>query len=104
MLTMYVLVRKDLNEVYRMVQGTHAVAAYSFEGDRKLWDAWNNGKLIIMSVDGEGQLELAAEKLSDKEVRWVGFTEPDMNYETTSLACITDDDKLFNRYQLVKQQ
>ena len=54
---MYVLVRKDLDPVYRGVQGTHAVAEYSLRGNKRLYDEWDNSTLVFVGVKNEGALE-----------------------------------------------
>ena len=47
---LYVLVRKDLDETYRLVQGGHAIAEYSLRGDKALYQEWNNGTLVFLGV------------------------------------------------------
>ena len=53
---MYVLVRKDLDETYGVVQGCHAVAEYSLRGDKTLYDKWNNGTLVFLGIPHLGAL------------------------------------------------
>ena len=54
---MYVLVRKDLDKTYRMVQGAHAIAEYSLRGDKALYGAWNNSTVVFLGVTDEPALE-----------------------------------------------
>lgn len=53
---MYVLVRKDLDPVYRSVQGAHAIAEYSLRGRHDLYDEWDNSTLVFVGVKNEAAL------------------------------------------------
>jgi hypothetical protein len=96
---MYVLVRKDLAEMYRGVQGGHALSEYSFGGDSKAYAEWNNSTLIYLAVPNEMVLLLWSQKLTDKEKIWVGFYEPDLRNQLTAIACI-DTGEIFKKLPL----
>jgi len=89
---MYVLVREDLNPVYGGVQAGHALAAYSLRGDKALFEEWGNSTLVHLGVPCEDALKLWAQKLTDKNKDWVGFTEPDLGHQLTAVACISEED------------
>lgn len=85
---MYVLVRKDLDQTYRCVQGAHAVVEYSLKGDLEAYNKWHNSYLIFLGVRNESALNLWAAKLDARKKRYVTFKEPDLNNQTTAIACI----------------
>lgn len=83
---MYVLVRKELDPMYRGVQGTHAVARYALEYPEKLKE-WNNEDLIFLGVRFPTGIERWADKLDEKGLLYSVFYEPDLRDEPTALAC-----------------
>lgn len=96
---MYVLVRKDLSEIYRGVQGGHALAQYSLYGDKELFEKWNNGTLVYLGVPNEKVLGLWMQKLIDKHKEFTFFREPDLGDQITSIACI-DTGEVFKKLPL----
>jgi len=98
-LKMYVLVRNDLNEVYRCVQGGHALASYSLMGDQDLYKKWNNSTLIYLKVPNERFLELWSHKLDVKQISYSPFYEPDLNGQLTAIACISTGE-IFSKLSL----
>jgi hypothetical protein len=98
-LKMFVLVRKDLNETYRNVQGCHSVAEYSLRGDKDLFNEWNNHTLIHLGVKDEWSLKRWKEKLKVTRKPIVEFYEPDLDYQLTAIACI-DTGEVFKKLQL----
>lgn len=98
-LKMYVLVRKDLDDMYAGVQGGHALAEYSKVGDCDLYDEWNNGTLIYLGVPNEIALMNWKDKLNRKKKKVVAFYEPDLDDELTAIACI-DTGEVFKRLSL----
>ena len=75
---MYVLVRKDLEPIYRMVQGGHAIAEYSLRGDQDTYKEWNNSTVVFLGVKNEDALKLWSLKLAKKGRIYTGFREPDL--------------------------
>ena len=98
---MYVLVRKDLDETYRIVQGSHAVAELSLRGDTESFKSWNNGTIVFLAVQNEQTLNLWSLKLSDKNKVFVKWHEPDLNGQMTAIACI-DEGEVFKKLNLAK--
>ena len=96
---MYVLVRKDLDETYRNVQGTHAVAEYSLRGDKELFEKWDNHTLVHLGVPNEGALKLWVAKLKNRHKEHVCFFEPDLSDQMTAIACI-DTGEVFRKLNL----
>lgn len=56
---LFVLVRKDLNESYRFVQGTHAVAQWMLDYP----NTWLNSTLVVLEVANSEQLEFFKKEL-----------------------------------------
>ena len=96
---MYVLVRKDLDETYRNVQGTHAVAEYSLKGDKNLFERWGNHTLVHLGVPNERSLKIWQMKLTSKNKPHVCFHEPDLNGQMTAIACV-DTGEVFKKLNL----
>jgi hypothetical protein len=97
---MYVLVRKDLSETYRIIQGSHAIAEYSLRGNLEKYRAWNNGTVIFLGVRNEQALDLWSLKLKDRGKDFITWREPDLKCQTTSLACI-DTGEIFKNLNMV---
>lgn len=89
---MYVIVRRDLSETYRMVQGAHALAQYALDHPIHFKE-WNNQYLIYLSV-----YNLKALRSLINEFKDVGnsyslnhdvfsvFYEPDLDNHETAVA------------------
>ena len=103
---MYVLVREDLPRQYASVQAGHAVAklvyqwsASSQRTDTRLLEDWVNQSnvLVYLGAKNFDQLAEYAGKLARINIPWVQFIEPDLNDETTAIACILNEEqaKLF---------
>lgn len=85
---MFVLVRNDLGETYRHVQGCHALAEYAIRGNREQFSKWDNHTLIHLGVPNQWALQKWAYKLKDKGKDFTEFHEPDLDGELTAIACI----------------
>lgn len=92
---LYVIVRKDLSKSYRAVQAGHAVAEWLLH-DR----TWNNETLIYLGVRDEKELSRWVNKLNFRNIKWVGFNEPDINNELTAIATVCNDG-IFNKLKLL---
>jgi peptidyl-tRNA hydrolase len=110
-LRMYVLVRQDLAETYRMVQGAHAVAQYSYAAMKgitdkdysvftSLYKTWNNQYLIFLGVPNLIALREWRDKLQCKPVLCC-FSEPDLDGQETAIACI-DTGEIFSGLPLAR--
>jgi len=100
---MYVLVRRDLESTYRVVQGSHAIVEYSFLGDPKAQEAymaWRNGTVVFLGVRNEQALDLWALKLKDKDKTFATWFEPDLKHQLTAIACI-DTGEVFKNLNIV---
>jgi hypothetical protein len=84
---MYVLVRKDLAETYRCVQGGHAVSQFALDNPER-FRLWGNQTILYLGVRNENSLKLWIEKLNSKGKIWSGFYEPDLNNQLTAIACV----------------
>ena len=93
---MYVLVRNDLDTTYRGVQGIHAVSAFYERGNSS---DWHNETVVQLGVANERELEKWIWKLNQKNKHWVGFKEPDLKDQLTSIACV-DTGEIFKGLQL----
>ena len=91
-LKMYVLLRKDLGTVYSGVQAGHALAQYSISGDLGLYEKWNNGILVYLSVPNREDLLLWRDKLNDNNKPFRQFNEPDLGGQITAISCIDTGD------------
>lgn len=96
---MYVLVRNDLNNVYKSVQGCHAVAQYSITGNPSLYAEWGNGTLVFLGVPNLHVLELWHTKLLANGKEIAPFYEPDLKDQMTAIACI-DTGEIFKDLKL----
>ena len=89
------LVRKDLDRSYQSVQAGHAVAEWLLHDQ-----SWCNNTLVYLGVEDERSLEHWAEVLNHRDIKWIGFREPDINNELTAIATHTDN-KVFNKLRLL---
>lgn len=83
---MYVLVRQDLSETYRLIQGAHALAQYSLEHN-ELFQVWGNGTIVFLAVRNLICLREWEGVLADKGKRYSTFHEPDLDGHLTAIAC-----------------
>jgi|WetSurMetagenome_2_1015567.scaffolds.fasta_scaffold288832_1 hypothetical protein len=83
---MYVLVRNDLASTYKNVQGAHALALFAMEHSKEFQE-WNNTTLVFL---GAGNLKDIREwilKLTKRKKVFSVFYEPDLDDQTTAIAC-----------------
>lgn len=92
---LYVLVRKDLSPSYRAVQAGHAVAEWLLHDQ-----SWRNETLIYLTTKNEETLKSWADKLDWKNIKWVGFREPDIGNQLTAIATLCDG-KIFRKLDLL---
>lgn len=99
---LYILIRKDLSNSYRTVQAGHAVAEWMLQHSQlPETQEWGNGTLIYLDVEDEKELELWTQRLDRRDIKWVGFREPDIGNQLTTIACLTDS-KIFSNLKLFK--
>lgn len=83
---MYVLVRLDLAETYRIVQGSHALAQLALDAPTA-FQMWGNGTIVYLGVRCLKDLKLWKEKLAAENLCAVSFREPDLDDQLTAIAC-----------------
>lgn len=79
--------RQDLSPGYQIVQSTHAVADFihSFPDISSKWKQESNS-IISLSVKNEESLIRLTHLLQIKNINFVGFNEPDINNQLTSIC------------------
>lgn len=83
---MYVLVRLDLSETYRLVQGSHALAQLALNAPTA-FQMWGNSTIVYLGVRGLKDLRIWREKLEAEKLCAVPFFEPDLDDQLTAIAC-----------------
>lgn len=83
---MYVLVRQDLSETYRMVQGAHALAQYALDHG-PLFRVWGNRTIIFLAVRNLMDMREWESRLEADGKRYSSFREPDLEGHITAIAC-----------------
>ena len=83
---LYVLVRKDLSRSQQAVQAGHAVAEYLLHVQHN----WDNGTLIYLGIKNEKRLINWTKKLTRKDIKWIGFREPDIGNQLTAISVLSD--------------
>lgn len=92
---MYVLVRLDLDETYRAVQGIHAVVAFSNEHE-VTFRHWNNGTIALLGVKNLKEMEAWNTALPTLYKEFSCFREPDQLGALTAIACY-DSGEIFSK-------
>lgn len=92
---LYVLIRKDLSFSQQAVQAGHVVAEFCLNRT-----SWKNEILIYLGVNDLNEMNKIIWKLNYKSIQWIGFYEPDLNNELTSIA-ILNNDNFFKKMNLL---
>lgn len=95
---MYIFVRSDLQQVYSMVQGAHALAEYAID-HYELFKEWSNSTIVFVQVENEMKMMDAIMKMDKNKIVFSSFSEPDLGYEVTSVCCYCEE-FLLKSYQL----
>lgn len=99
---MYVVVRNDLSDAQKAVQGTHA----AIEATRAfLKDGDEHPSVIYLIVKSEHKLRQVVERARAAGISFKTFKEPDFGDELTAMATaplIGDERSFFKRFQLMK--
>ena len=95
---MYVIVRKDLGNIYKMVQGSHALAQFMLEHGQ-IAKEWNNSTIVFGQVESEEQLFHLIDKLEIRGIEYSKFNEPDIDNQLTAIASYTEE-KIFRNIKL----
>jgi hypothetical protein len=86
---MYVLVRADLSETYRIVQGSHALAQYALDFPEQ-FKIWGNSTIVFLKVRNLLELKAWHAKVSESGKIHRSFHEPDLEGQLTAIACYDD--------------
>ena len=89
---MYVLVRKDLSETYRIIQGSHAMAQYALDYPEQ-FQKWHNSTIVFLSVRNLIDLKKWHIELMKKRIH-SAFFESDLDNQLTAIACY-DEGEIF---------
>jgi hypothetical protein len=89
-MTMYVLVRLDLSDSYRMAQGTHAVVQYALE-QTELFTKWDNGRIVFLGVYGIRGIKDWFFDIAKVNIPLVKYEEPDLDNQPTAIACVVNE-------------
>lgn len=100
----YVVVRKNLPLEQQLVQSCHA----SIEASRHyLSKAEEHPSVIVLVVKSEEKLKQIIQKLSQIQIRFQEFKEPDMGNSLTAIATCplyNDERNFFKKFQLFRGQ
>ena len=91
--------RKDLDYSSPAVQAGHVVAEFCLNNNG---NEWNNHTLIYLGVKDLFELNRWRNKLERKDIEYTVFSEPDMGYETTAIATLVNDEKIFRNLRLLE--
>ena len=82
---LYVITRKDLSKSQQAVQAGHALAEYLLNNRLTNWD---NGTLVYLKVNNEGELKRLTNDLNWSNIPHVSFKEPDIGNQLTAIASL----------------
>lgn len=86
---MYVLVRLDLSETYRMVQGAHALAQFAIEYPEEFAN-WSNRTIVFVGVYFLKGLRVSSFAIGKQNLKYAMYYEPDLDDQATAIACYCD--------------
>lgn len=93
---MYVVVRNDMSVGQKAVQAGHALAEWMLYDS----ESWKNRTLVYLTARDEDHLKSIATRLGFKDINFVTFQEPDIDFEWTAIATYSDG-KMFKRLPLL---
>jgi hypothetical protein len=95
---MYVLVRKDLSQIYGPVQGCHAVAQYALDHPEQ-FKAWANRTILFLGIRNLIELRAWEVELRENYKVFSVFREVDLDNQETAIACY-DTGEIFRKLPL----
>ena len=100
-LKMYVLVRKELDETYRNVQGGHASIEYTlrYRNTLSFREWYKDPYLIHLGVRFQSDIIEWSNKLKELNIDHYIWKEPDLDNQPTAIACI-DTGEIFKNLPL----
>lgn len=98
---LYIVVREDLPPGLQIAQSCHALRTFAADYP-ELDAAWyaNGNNIVVLRVADERTLVTLGHDLYDQNVRVSYFTEPDLDDETTAIACEESAKPFLRRLQL----
>jgi peptidyl-tRNA hydrolase len=91
---LYVLVRKDISKSQQAVQAGHAIAQWLLHSPDS--NKWKNGTLVYLGVDNPYKLYKIIHKLNTENKHYITFKEPDMDFQITSIARLSNGTEFKN--------
>lgn len=89
-LKMYIIVRDDLSNYQKSIEGAHALAAFAIE-NQILFQRWLNKEIVYLETDEE-VMQAVKIKLSTKEnIKFVTFQNSKMKHQTTAMAFVANE-------------
>lgn len=82
---MYILVRQDLDKIYKLVQGGHGLAQFALE-QPELFREWNNQTIVYLDVCNEESFNYHEFMLDKNNIKYSIFREPDLGNQRTAIA------------------
>ncbi len=84
---LFIITREDLNPGYQLVQTTHAAIYFSVKYPETLlqWHTQSN-YLACLSAKDENHLKTLISKCEANNLKFVVFTEPDVDNQITAIA------------------
>lgn len=76
---LYMLLRKDLTSIQKIVQAGHVVGEF-LKNNKET--PWTNGTLVILGVEGTPSLDFWNQKLEQSGISTSVFYEPDLSSNT----------------------
>jgi hypothetical protein len=83
---MYVLVRNDLAEKYRFVQGAHALAQFGLDHPKEFKE-WGNKTIVFLGIRNFKKMIKWVTILENLDKAFSDFYEPDLDMQLTAIAC-----------------
>jgi hypothetical protein len=80
------------------VQSVHSATEYVLRTKDIKWD---NGTVVLLGVENEDELKRWMAKLDWKGIEYSYFVEPDIGDQITSLAAVTENEKVFSKLRLL---
>lgn len=77
-----------MSQSQKAVQSAHAALEFLLKGPET--HGWENGTLVLLTVENENELIRTKEKLEMKGNEVVCFREPDIGNQMTAIALVSD--------------
>jgi len=91
---MIVIVRNDLSNSYKMVQGSHALSQFAID-HTETFEIWNNKTLIFLAVPNLISLRSLINFINNLNIRYSVFREPDLDDQETAICYKYPEDIIY---------